>query len=236
MTEKPIDQQGKSKIDPSFQGKPTTMSSGIRKFVLTMHVIFSVGWLGAVVAYTALAVAGLVSHDDNQTVKIVYPALKLVGWYVIVPNSLAALLTGLIQSLGTNWGLFRYYWVSVKFLLTFVASIILVNHMSVVSKMANIVTNGIYSGADFETMRIQLLIHAAGGLLILITTTILSVYKPWGKTVYGLRSNRTQIKELSGQSLTTAKSWRIKLSLGILGLVILFFILHLLTGGMSMHH
>lgn len=224
MTEKTID-----------QGKSTTMSPGIRKFVLTMHIIFSVGWLGAVLTYTALAIAGLASHD-NQIVKIVYPALRLVGWYVIVPSSLTALLTGIIQSLGTNWGLFRYYWVSVKFLLTFVASIILVNHMPVVSKMANMIANGMLSGPDFEMMRIQLLIHAAGGLLILIVTTVLSVYKPWGRTVYGLRNNQGQVKELSGQSLSTAKSWRIKLSIGILGLVILFFILHLITGGMNMHH
>ena len=42
----------------------------------------------------------------------------LIGWFVIVPASLASLLTGLVQSLGTEWGLFRHYWVSAKFLLT----------------------------------------------------------------------------------------------------------------------
>jgi len=159
------------------------MAPRIRKLMLTAHIIFSVGWLGAVIAYIALAITGLTSQNSRM-IKVVYPALELVGWYIIVPTSLAALLTGLIQSLGTHWGLFRSYWITVKFILTFGASIILVKHMPVVSKMANWVEGGKLSGPDFEMLRIQLLVHAVGGLFILIITTVLSVYKPWGRIIY----------------------------------------------------
>ena len=38
-----------------------------------------------------------------------YLAMDLIGWFVIVPLSLASLLTGLVQALGTTWGLFRHY-------------------------------------------------------------------------------------------------------------------------------
>lgn len=57
----------------------------------------------------ALAVSGLTSADV-QTVRAAYLAMDLIGWFVIVPLSLASLLTGLVQSLGTRWGLFRHYW------------------------------------------------------------------------------------------------------------------------------
>src|SRR5215831_17897465 len=40
-----------------------TMTLRLRKFTLTAYVIFSVGWLGAVVAYLTLAIAALTSHD-----------------------------------------------------------------------------------------------------------------------------------------------------------------------------
>lgn len=40
-----------------------TMTPRLRKFTLTAHVIFSVGWLGAVVACLTLAIAALTSHD-----------------------------------------------------------------------------------------------------------------------------------------------------------------------------
>jgi hypothetical protein len=34
---------------------------------------------------------------------------------------------------------------------------------------------------DFSELRLQLVIHAVGGLLVLLTITALSVYKPWGR-------------------------------------------------------
>jgi hypothetical protein len=37
---------------------------------------------------------------------------------LIIPINLAVLITGLVLSLGTQWGLLRYYWVLTKFLLT----------------------------------------------------------------------------------------------------------------------
>jgi len=39
------------------------MTPGLRKFALTTHVTSSVGWIGAVGAFLALAVAGLGSQD-----------------------------------------------------------------------------------------------------------------------------------------------------------------------------
>ena len=79
------------------------MTPGLRKFALTAHITFSVGWLGAVVAYLAVAIACLVSQDA-QTVRSGYSTMELTGWFVIVPLGLAALLTGLAQSLGTERG------------------------------------------------------------------------------------------------------------------------------------
>lgn len=37
--------------------------AGVRKLLLLAHVTLSVGWLGAVAAYLALAIAGLTSSD-----------------------------------------------------------------------------------------------------------------------------------------------------------------------------
>jgi len=65
----------------------------LRKFVLLTHITFSVGWFGAVVPYLALTIAGLTSHDV-QVVRAAYFSMELIGWFVIVPFSIAALLTG----------------------------------------------------------------------------------------------------------------------------------------------
>jgi len=63
-------------------------------------------------------------------VRAAYLATELTTWFVIVPLAFAALITGIVQSLGTTWGLFRHYWVVVKFVLTVLATILLLLHTS----------------------------------------------------------------------------------------------------------
>jgi hypothetical protein len=113
------------------------MTPGIRKFALTAHVTSSVGWLGAVVAYLALALTALTSADDRM-VRAAYLLMDLVGWLVIIPCSFAALFTGLVQSLGTEWGLLRHYWIAATFVLTIGAITILLLHVPYVSLMAGL--------------------------------------------------------------------------------------------------
>src|SRR5215218_6835993 len=115
------------------------MAPRLRKFTLTAHVAFSVGWLGAVAGFLALSVAGLTSQDA-QTVRATYLAMEATGWFVLVPFSLASLLTGVAQSLGTKWGLFRHYWVLVKLLINVIATIILLLYMQTLSSLAGVAT------------------------------------------------------------------------------------------------
>ena len=166
-----------------------TMTPGLRKFVLTAHVASSVGWLGAVVAYLALAVAAL-TNQDAQTVRAAWIAMGLTGRFVIVPLSLASLLIGLIQSLSTPWGLFRHYWVLVKFLLTVFATVILLLHMPTVSHFASVAVET--DNANLDGLWGELL-HAGGGLLVLLVNTTLSVYKPGSMTRYGRRKQHAEV-------------------------------------------
>jgi len=157
-----------------------------RKFALTAHVISSVGWFGAVVCFMALAIAGATSRDA-QTIRAVYIAMDLIYWYVIVPLGLASLLTGLVSSLGTEWGLFRHYWVVVKLLLTIPLTTLLLVHTQPVGYMAGEGLQRILSGADLGGLRIQLAAYAGAALLVLLVATALSVYRPRGTTGYGTR-------------------------------------------------
>src|SRR5918999_6405630 len=162
-----------------------TMSPRLRKFALAVHLAFSVGWIGTVVAYLGLGIAAVTSQDA-QTVRAVWIAMELIGWYVIVPLGLAALLSGLVQALGTPWGLFRHYWVLITFLLTIFATVILLLHMPSVSALADVAR-----AADSATLD-RLggdLFHAGGGLLVLLVITALNVYKPRGLTPYGWRKH-----------------------------------------------
>ena len=166
------------------------MTPGLRKLALTAHVTSSVGWLGAVAGFLALAVAGLASQDA-QTVRAVYLAMEATGWFVLVPLSLASLLTGLVQSLGTTWGLFRHYWVLFKLLINLVATIVLLLYMQTLDYFAGVAAETTSSGDVPSALRSPSpLIHAGLALLLLLVATTLAVYKPRGMTPYGQRKQR----------------------------------------------
>ncbi|MEP6905892.1 MAG: hypothetical protein ABI875_07385, partial [Gemmatimonadales bacterium] len=152
------------------------MTPGLRKFALTAHVACSVGWFGAVGGFLALAVAGLTSHDA-QIVRAAYLAMELIAWFVVVPLAFASLLTGLVQSLGSTWGLFRHYWVLAKLLITVLATVVLLLKMKLISYMAG-AAMATLSPADPHGFGIELVVHAGGGMLLLLTAMTLSVYKP----------------------------------------------------------
>src|SRR5205814_8091122 len=96
------------------------MTAGARKLALTTHITSSVGWLGSVAAFLALAIAGVTIHDP-QVVRAAYLAMHLTTWFVIVPLILASLFTGLVDSLVTPCGLFRLYGFGTKRLRTVLA-------------------------------------------------------------------------------------------------------------------
>jgi hypothetical protein len=165
-----------------------TMTPGVRKLALTAHLTFSVGWIGAVVAYLALGVSAVTSHDA-QLVRAAWIAMEVTGWFAIVPLALAALLTGLVMALGTPWGLFRHYWVLFTLVLTILSTVVLLLHLPTVSSLADVAREA--DGADLGGLGGDLF-HAGGGLLVLLVITVLNVYKPRGMTPYGWRKQHEQ--------------------------------------------
>jgi hypothetical protein len=167
-----------------------TMKPGLRKFALTAHVVSSVGWLGAVVGALALGIAGL-SSQDAETVRAAYIAMDSIAWFVLIPLSFASLLTGLVQALGTHWGLFRHYWVLAKLVINVVATIVLLLYTQTLGVLADIAAETKASRPDLSALRDPSpVLHASVGLLLLLLATILAVYKPRGLTPYGVRKRK----------------------------------------------
>jgi len=166
------------------------MPPRVRKLALTAHVTTSVGWLGAVAVFLALAVAGLTSRD-TELVRAAYLVMGLTGWFVIVPLCLASLVTGVLSSLGTTWGLLRYYWVVAKLLITALSTLVLLVHMQPIGHIADVAARTELSSADLHGLRVQLVVQSGAALVVLLVATVLSVYKPQGRTKYGQRKQRT---------------------------------------------
>lgn len=171
-----------------------TMTPRVAKLALTAHVTSSVGWLGAVAAFLALAVIGVTSHDV-QEVRAVYLAMDLIGRYVLVPLSVVSLLTGLVQSLGTKWGLLRHYWILFKLLINVFATIVLLMYLATLRFFAGAAAEAGTSATVPEVLRSpSAVLHASAALVVLLVATVLAVYKPRGMTPYGWRKQHDGAK------------------------------------------
>jgi hypothetical protein len=163
-----------------------TLTTDLRKFALTLHVLASIGWVGTVAVFLALAVVGLVSPDIAH-VRASYIAMDLAYGSVIIPLGLASLATGVISSLGTEWGVFRHYWVLVKLLLTIPTILLMLEHARIVGYMANAAVATGFSSSELSGPRTQLILYACFALLVLLVATALSTFKPRGRTLYWAR-------------------------------------------------
>jgi hypothetical protein len=213
------------------------MTSGLRKFALTAHVTVSVGWLGAVGGFLALALAGLFSGDE-QIVRAAYLSMELITWFVIVPLAFAALLTGLVESFGTPWGLFRHYWVVAKLVITIIATLLLLLHTQPIGQLADVARETTLSTANVSRVQIQLVADAGLALIALLITTTLAVYKPGGMTPYGVRK-RSELLAMAGESALarpgTTPRWAYVTGILAIALVVLVVIAHLTGHGLGGH-
>jgi hypothetical protein len=148
------------------------LSPFLRKLVLTLHIIVSVGLLGDSAGYLAVAIRGAAATDPTIS-QAAYEMLQMFAFVFGIPLSFAALLSGLLLGLGTRWGIFRYPWVTTKLIL--ISTVIAVGALVLKDGMSAMLTGR--GGTEG-----QLIAGAAYDVVALTVATVLAVFKPGGST------------------------------------------------------
>lgn len=169
------------------------MQPALRKFALATHVTVSVGWMGAVAAYTVLDVT-VATTDEVAKLRAAYLGMDLIARLIIVPLALFSFVTGLIMSLGTKWGLFRHYWTVISLILTILAVAVLLIETQTIRYFANIAADPATSDATILGLG-STLVHSIGGLVVLLVIMWLNMYKPRGITKYGWRKQQEELAQ-----------------------------------------
>jgi hypothetical protein len=192
------------------------------------------------VVFVALAAIGLTSQDE-KTVRGAYLLMAPAAWFVLVPLAHAALFSGLALSLGSQWGLIRHYWVALKLVITAFSTVILMIYLGTFRQMAGVAADPV---VDLGLVRNPSpLLHAILALVLLLTATVLAIYKPFGLTPYGTRQQMRARPGAQGvasapiQTIAAGKPRRWEYLLWIVGLAILALIVvsHLLGSGAHGH-
>ena len=148
----------------------TSVSPPRRKLLLTVHVATAVSVLGTDLVLLVLGISS-VRGADPQTV---YPAADLIATWVLAPLAILALGSGVLLGLLTRWGLFRYWWVTIKLALTAILTgiILFVPGLGARADAANA------ARAFTADERLPLAVAPAAGVALLILMVVLAVYKP----------------------------------------------------------
>ncbi|AXB42081.1 hypothetical protein [Amycolatopsis albispora] len=159
-----------------------------RKSVVAVHVVSSVGWLGITAANLVLLVVGLTTADPARQHAALL-AMAMVGETLLIPVSLAAFTSGLVLSLGTKWGLFRHWWVVVKFALTLIA--VVLTPLSSVPGLRDLAAavSATPAGQLTDTGEFAVGLLSAGCVssAMYLTCVVLTAFKPGGRTRFARR-------------------------------------------------
>jgi hypothetical protein len=206
------------------------MSQPIRKLTLTAHVVSSIGWVGALAVFLAHSIVSVAS-PDVQLVRTAGIAMALTTWCVILPLSVASLVTGLLQAWGTAWGLLQHYWVVIKLLLTLVATAVLLLKLAPIDALSTAASTVAFSTSDLLELKTSLLVHAAAGLFLLLVATALAVYKPAGLTSRGAAILRRRGAGAGDGNVSVARWPRWVRQFAAIGLLALLAVLAMLLFG-----
>lgn len=155
------------------------LSPPLRRAALAVHLAVSVGWIGAIAAYLALDLTAA-SAAGATTLRAAYFGMCVIAGSVIVPLAVATLVTGLVVSLGTKWGLVRHWWVLVSLALTVFASVVLLVETGTIASYAAIAADPAATDAQVQALG-STLVHSLAGSLVLLIVLALNVYKPVGE-------------------------------------------------------
>ncbi len=154
-----------------------------RIWIKCFHIFFACAWVGAAICMVLLTLIKRqpVSGDEIYAIDA---SLKILDDYIIIPAALGSLLTGILFSCFTNWGFFKFDWITVKWILT-VASILFGtfflgpwnNTAAAVSYTERILSldNSVYLHCK-QMLSIFGVLQSA----VLIILVFISVLKPWG--------------------------------------------------------
>ncbi|WP_127355811.1 DUF2269 family protein [Actinacidiphila soli] len=176
------------------------LSRPARRASLVVHVAASASWLGLTLGLLALGVTATTT-GSARTVEASVRAMKLFADWLLLPVAFLTLLSGLVLSLGTPWGLARHRWVYTKFWLTLATTTATVFALR---PGVNSAVTAVAAGEPLPDAG-DVLFGPIVSLSAYVFMTVISILKPWGLTLRGRKLRASACKPVdSGRARQTS--------------------------------
>ena len=176
------------------------LTSTLKKLLLSLHIILVSIWLGSLISIILMQLSK--HYCLIATHFFVVDKLIFIFFDSVIMNiSIAVAITGLLFSMFTNWGFFKFYWIITKWLtILFLAVIIMFFASPAINGMASlsdVFRQECVSQPEYLKFEQGTIIYTSLQLSLLVAVIFLSVFKPWGARKQKFKVNR-KIVILSG--------------------------------------
>ena len=167
------------------KSKPQLLGRSARKWVLWVHVLSSMLWMGAALAMMVLTFAKGSRPTNAAELYAFCLCVKLIDDFVIIASCGISALSGMLLSWKTPWGFFKYWWVAVKLVITVallaVGASLLGPWINETEHLAR--TNGWEAQSLPRYQAVEWRVSVLGSIQMVILAFVLyaSIHKPWGK-------------------------------------------------------
>jgi len=155
-----------------------------KQAIIIIHVLSVVCWLGGALAMLLLGMYMLQAENGDQ-LYYTLENMHLIDVVFIRYTALVTVLTGIALSVWTNWGLFKYYWILIKLVLTLLligfGIVYMEAWLSHVVRIASQARFLAFSDAAFMNRSYSLIGGALANIISLVFMTAISYFKPFGK-------------------------------------------------------
>ena len=156
-----------------------------RRWVLTFHVLFASIWIGTALSINLILLLKGVPPTEKELYAIAM-SVKVLDDFLIIPSAMGIMVTGLLISMMTKWGFFKFYWVTVKWVITLALLISgtfwLFPWLNNIIDLSNKQTPLVLQGSAYMYYRTMLLVVGNAQALVLLLLVLISVFKPWGES------------------------------------------------------
>ena len=156
-----------------------------RKWALSFHLVFVGTWFGSAVAMVMLIALRPPVFGSDGALVAYCNCVAMIDDFIIIAAAGGTWVTGTFLAWRTNWGLFKWYWVALKFIST--TAMVLFGAICLGPWITETATIARSAGLDalqdarFHTTTTRSLIWGTVQTAVLAGIIFLSIFKPWGR-------------------------------------------------------
>lgn len=151
------------------------------KVLKIIHLLLAFMWIGG--GFSMVLLLLTTSPSDSHELYMRSLALKLIDDWLIIPGALGIILSGVVYGIWTNWGFFKYRWITVKWVLT-IGMVLLGTFLMGPWVNGNVypvekISNYTLDNKEFFNHVMQTILWGSIQVTLLIMVVVISVLRPW---------------------------------------------------------